>query len=796
VGGTNPYRTKTVTFTATDISALITFAQTTAGDQTLLLDRIQVTGETAKPLPPLDIKPVLAELAPGDTITVTVTVPNELLAIRAADLQFGSSAAAVARLVGADTNGVVTLHFDKGGNNVQTLTIESVARGVAALNVINSSGLTVTDSTTTRVVTSSVKNASFESAPAPGGIGTGSILAWMGGTGLNAAGGPFWDNGLIPDRKQVAFLQGANTLSQRIAGLTPGEDYWLQFFYNARNCCGGTIDLVVKFDGTELAKITNIQPVGEGMPFYFTNLTFKPTATGGLVEFVTTAAGDATVLLDAINVVQRDPVDVLVINPSFEASGVALAWPGYIGDPIAGWEASGGRGINIDTVGPFTDNGRAFDQDAVLFLQGAGSISQNITGLTANKNYVLLFWANARNCCTAPNETGLRVSFADTSILEENVMPVGGGNSYLVKQVKFTPTDTQGLLRIEHVPPGGDLTLLVDNVRILPEGQIRAIITVQPQGGLFVRGDSVSLSVEAFGTEPISYQWQRNGANLPGKTSALLDLGAVTPDQSGVYTAVISNNAGSRTSQAAIVTIYEKVMGAFNTGMAEDRTLLSDGVADPHYVLAVNPNDPASNVALVVNEADRPGSWVENTDTSRWIGPVAAPAADPLPAGGFYTYRLTLDLTGYDPSNAFVSGSWAADNGMHGIYLNDNPTGFVGGGFTSWTPFAITKGFKAGRNTLDFILYNIGDPNPTGLQIQDLKIGANFLSVAPTLAVAKDGAQVKIAWASSATGFSLQKAPAVTGPWNSESTAAVLEGSQWVVRVAPTATAQFYRLAK
>src|SRR5207247_10084338 len=45
VGGAKAYKTKTATFNATDITAQITIAQTKAGDQTLLIDDVHITGE-------------------------------------------------------------------------------------------------------------------------------------------------------------------------------------------------------------------------------------------------------------------------------------------------------------------------------------------------------------------------------------------------------------------------------------------------------------------------------------------------------------------------------------------------------------------------------------------------------------------------------------------------------------------------------------------------------------------------------------------------------------------------------
>ncbi len=510
VGGAAPYKTKTVSFTATDISAGVTFAQTKA-DQTLLIDDVTLLGESQKPLPPLGLSPNLAEIGPGQTQAIQVTVPAELLAIRDATLTFASPNQAIATLVGADTNGMVSLHFTKGGTNVQSFTVQAVARGVARIDVVDSAGLTVADDATVNVVSSFVRNSSFESSPAPGGIGTGEILAWTGGTGLNTAAGPFQDNGLIPDRQQVAFIQGSKTLSQQITGLAPGKNYWLQFQFNARNCCGGTVDLTARFDGKDLVTIPAITAVGDQNSYNFQNVEFTPAKSSGLLEFSAKATGDATVLLDAVSIVQRDAGEIVVRNPSFEATG-SPSGVGYVQpNLISGWDLTGGYGINITGVGPFTDNGAAPDQDRVLFLQGKATASQLISGLTAGKKYTLIYSFNARNCCGG-GTTHYIVSVADQALLEEDVQPVGA-NDYMSRYLVFTAQSPEALLKFEGMPDG-DHTLLLDNIRIAP-GEVKApppavplAISVQADKSLLISWPAAAADFVLESADTVTGQWR------------------------------------------------------------------------------------------------------------------------------------------------------------------------------------------------------------------------------------------------------------------------------------------------
>ncbi len=81
------------------------------------------------------------------------------------------------------------------------------------------------------------------------------------------------------------------------------------------------------------------------------------------------------------------------------------------------------------------------------------------------------------------------------------------------------------------------------------------IINVQPASQLANPGATVTFGVVASGPGPLSYQWQFNGANLPGATNFTLVLTNVRPDNAGTYTVVVANAAGSVTSAGAVLTL-------------------------------------------------------------------------------------------------------------------------------------------------------------------------------------------------------------------------------------------------
>ena len=83
-------------------------------------------------------------------------------------------------------------------------------------------------------------------------------------------------------------------------------------------------------------------------------------------------------------------------------------------------------------------------------------------------------------------------------------------------------------------------------------------ITVQPDPQLLiVPGQPASFTVTAFSQDGIlSYQWQKDGVNLPtNANSATYTISSVMESDEGQYRCVVSNAAGTVTSDAANLTV-------------------------------------------------------------------------------------------------------------------------------------------------------------------------------------------------------------------------------------------------
>src|SRR5205814_2164627 len=93
-------------------------------------------------------------------------------------------------------------------------------------------------------------------------------------------------------------------------------------------------------------------------------------------------------------------------------------------------------------------------------------------------------------------------------------------------------------------------TLTVNPASVAPT------ISTQPANQTVTAGQTVTFTVVASGTAPLSYQWQKNGANITGATSASYTTPATTTADSGAaFVVVVSNTAGTATSNAATLTV-------------------------------------------------------------------------------------------------------------------------------------------------------------------------------------------------------------------------------------------------
>jgi len=183
-------------------------------------------------------------------------------------------------------------------------------------------------------------------------------------------------------------------------------------------------------------------------------------------------------------------------------------------------------------------------------------------------------------------------------------------------------------------------------------------ITTQPASQTKNPGDTATFTVAASGTAPLSYQWQKNGGNISGATSATLTISDVQLSDAANYAVVVSNAGGTATSQSAALTVtstpYPTGSGIGLEGQYFNNLTLTDA--------SLTRTDAFVNFNWGAGSPD-PG--IINTDqfSVRWSGQV-----QPL-YSQIYTFYTTTD----DGARLWVNGVLLIDK-----WVNQSSTEWSG----------------------------------------------------------------------------------------------------------------------
>ena len=127
-------------------------------------------------------------------------------------------------------------------------------------------------------------------------------------------------------------------------------------------------------------------------------------------------------------------------------------------------------------------------------------------------------------------------------------IPFGGLPNMALNNVSLT---NNGNYRVVITDSSGSVTSSIVSLTVL----VPAIINIQPVTQTLVVGSNAILSVDAYGTPPLNYQWLFNGSPLDSQTNSMLTMGSVTTNQSGNYKVIVTNLYGSATSSVATLLV-------------------------------------------------------------------------------------------------------------------------------------------------------------------------------------------------------------------------------------------------
>ncbi|MGB7566364.1 MAG: FISUMP domain-containing protein, partial [Chitinivibrionales bacterium] len=82
-----------------------------------------------------------------------------------------------------------------------------------------------------------------------------------------------------------------------------------------------------------------------------------------------------------------------------------------------------------------------------------------------------------------------------------------------------------------------------------------ATTVIDPTSIIRTIGTSASFTVTGSGAGTLSYQWEKNGSNISGATTATYTIGSVASADQGSYSCTVAGSCGAVTSNAATLTI-------------------------------------------------------------------------------------------------------------------------------------------------------------------------------------------------------------------------------------------------
>ncbi|MEO8154465.1 MAG: immunoglobulin domain-containing protein [Rhizobacter sp.] len=159
------------------------------------------------------------------------------------------------------------------------------------------------------------------------------------------------------------------------------------------------------------------------------------------------------------------------------------------------------------------------------------------------------------------------------------------------------------------------------------------VVQSQP-GNLNVSvGGSAMFAATVSGTAPLSYQWRRDGANLIGANAAILTLASVSPLDAGRYDLVVTNRAGSVTSEPAALVVIDGTPMALAPTIAAPPASISVAEGNTaNFAVSVNGTGPYTYLWMK-NGVQAP---IPNGDTASF-GIASVSAGD----AGTYSVRVT-----------------------------------------------------------------------------------------------------------------------------------------------------------
>lgn len=346
--------------------------------------------------------------------------------------------------------------------------------------------------------------------------------------------------------------------------------------------------------------------------------------------------------------------------------------------------------------------------------------------------------------------------------------------------------------------------------------QLPPLVRTQPANQTALVGDSVTYTVGAGGTPPLSYQWRFNGTGIAMATGSSLELTNVQSGQTGNYDVIVSNNSGSVTSAVATLTLNMAAQLDYDFETAQT---IPPWIGATQMVQNTNASHLGTNAVTFTGTYSEPYLIVplpENTEKVDFYFYDDYGSNPPL---YHYMYFWLLEATNATPFAGFsmLDGGWGTTPPMtmnhYYAFANEEyslrtmgPVRTIG-----WHEFTFALGSQSVAMSVDGAL--VFQTNMVRVA-QFLKLASASCGVCPawgrmddlvvtyatvtqpTITFSRVGNDIRLAWPVSAIGFVLQESVSPAGNWENSTAAIVVQGNENVAVISTSGTARFYRLSK
>ena len=415
-------------------------------------------------------------------------------------------------------------------------------------------------------------------------------------------------------------------------------------------------------------------------------------------------------------------VEAWVNGPYGQYSGAGIVALGY---------GNGGEQFTLDTGAP--------NQHYRFIVRNAAGTAALANGTNAPNDNL---WHHVVGVCDQPN--GLVYLYVDGSQTASGAIAAASGLLNWTAPLSIgsrqsgngTPYDSQFNGSFDDVAIYNYALSPAQVLAHYTSAGVPPIIVQQPSDVTTNEGATVTLTVAAIGTAPLSYQWHDNtGQPIPTATSATLVLPNVQQSQAGYYYVTVANTYSPSpiTSSSALLTVNAgppvldvDLQPPFYIGYANRQftyTVGVHGTAPFTYVWTRNGTTIAGATssaytfttlvgtnlyAVTIKNAQDPAGIPSSTVTN--VG-VVAPTLNP----GDYTYKMKITFAGYNRGETLLNFTALVEFGA-------NLPGFAYGQLASPVGGDLRFTDASGTNQIPHEIdeWNTGGASPVWVQVPTL----------------------------------------------------------------------------